>query len=912
MPTMRTLRPVALSALAAVLVALPPSAARATQPADLCTGNPCIVSGAQVVDAGSVLDFGAVDLQLTAQATLTVGPGGFPPAVTLRAADILLEPGARILGGGADAEVTLEAETGDIRIQRTGGSFALIDLSANEGGTASLTAAGRVTVHGTIDVQGKNRDAQAGSILIEAGGAVNVSGSLLASASGSGSAGGGISITAGDGISTSGTLNTSGGDFGGGDIELVADGGDIQTTGSFDTSGGSPEGYAGLINASAPLGSVDLGATVAARGATGSAEACGDGGGVEVEAGGDVVFSGPMDLTGGRHCLGGSVTVTNQGDFIQLAAGSITATAAGVFGAGGEIEIASGGNASLRRIDLTSPGAGGIVSVTASLQIAIDDRVDASGTGSQGFPGTIDLSACEIVVSSSGRLVALGLADPTSGVNTLRASGGMTIAGTLDAKTRNELRYRTTPPIVTGAVNPAPTIVADPTLPPCPPVPVCGDGISEGNEICDDGNVASCDGCSADCSHVDDVCGDGLAECGEECDDGNVVDGDGCEATCALTPLVGARRPGKPRASAGCLTEWSFGPWAKMEPETGFAAVRQVCTDGDPACDHDGAADGVCTYEVQACLRSPEPGLPVCTPEAVDFVKLRTPRTSDSDEIDAANAAALRAAFAALGVTVREGARVVENGSPVAGMDSCTAPIALRVPTSGETAGTRKLSVGARDVSGLVMTTNPLRLRCKPRVEACGDGIVQEGEECDPSAPGSPAGRCDASCSLVPGALRIPGGSGTRRKDCPFEWSIDLNPADVRADRRDVPTYVQSCRDGDPTCDFDPTPGNCRLRLWGCAGGEDARLGCVASIVRSVSLLAPREDAPYAFERQARDALAGAIAGLGFPTGPGEVCTRKFEVDVPVGPSRLALRVDTHFGSGNQTESDALVLRCRR
>jgi len=93
---------------------------------------------------------------------------------------------------------------------------------------------------------------------------------------------------------------------------------------------------------------------------------------------------------------------------------------------------------------------------------------------------------------------------------------------------------------------------------------VCGDGLVEGDEACDDGNVTDGDGCSAacvietrtetdcgdgmdndddglvDCADSDcaggpvctPVCGDGVVAGSEACDDGNNTDGDGCSATC--------------------------------------------------------------------------------------------------------------------------------------------------------------------------------------------------------------------------------------------------------------------------------------------------------------------------------------------------------------------------------------------
>jgi cysteine-rich repeat protein len=47
--------------------------------------------------------------------------------------------------------------------------------------------------------------------------------------------------------------------------------------------------------------------------------------------------------------------------------------------------------------------------------------------------------------------------------------------------------------------------------------PVCGDGLLDSTEACDDGNTEDGDGCSAECTLP--VCGDGLAEPGELCFD---------------------------------------------------------------------------------------------------------------------------------------------------------------------------------------------------------------------------------------------------------------------------------------------------------------------------------------------------------------------------------------------------------
>jgi cysteine-rich repeat protein len=72
--------------------------------------------------------------------------------------------------------------------------------------------------------------------------------------------------------------------------------------------------------------------------------------------------------------------------------------------------------------------------------------------------------------------------------------------------------------------------------------PVCGNGVKEGTEACDDGNVTAGDGCSATCTVEEPVCvcGDGIKHETELCDDGNVVNGDGCSSTCTIElPVCG-------------------------------------------------------------------------------------------------------------------------------------------------------------------------------------------------------------------------------------------------------------------------------------------------------------------------------------------------------------------------------------
>ena len=77
---------------------------------------------------------------------------------------------------------------------------------------------------------------------------------------------------------------------------------------------------------------------------------------------------------------------------------------------------------------------------------------------------------------------------------------------------------------------------------------VCGDGVINTGEECDDGNSADADGCSPACaiepgwsctdepSVCVETCGDGVLDLatGEECEDGNLTPGDGCTAGCKI------------------------------------------------------------------------------------------------------------------------------------------------------------------------------------------------------------------------------------------------------------------------------------------------------------------------------------------------------------------------------------------
>jgi cysteine-rich repeat protein len=126
-------------------------------------------------------------------------------------------------------------------------------------------------------------------------------------------------------------------------------------------------------------------------------------------------------------------------------------------------------------------------------------------------------------------------------------------------------------------------------------LPVCGDGIQDSGEQCDDPAGNSDDpnrACRLDCTPR--RCGDGIHDnnFGEQCDDGNNVNGDGCSSTCQLEAVcpdrVGATCQNAKGfsitfcgqdASANCAPHGGPAPGAQLQHDEGSALIgNDRCT----------------------------------------------------------------------------------------------------------------------------------------------------------------------------------------------------------------------------------------------------------------------------------------------------------------------------------------------
>lgn len=176
-------------------------------------------------------------------------------------------------------------------------------------------------------------------------------------------------------------------------------------------------------------------------------------------------------------------------------------------------------------------------------------------------------------------------------------------------------------------------IDTDACLPSCL-LATCGDSlIWDGEEACDDGNDDDTDDCPTTCQPA--VCGDGFVQSeAEGCDDANLVAGDGCSRTCAAE-AVGVAAMGRSTCAwlsdgrskcwgdnfygqLGIATPLAFGdestelvaelPWLPVEAVTNMAGnVRTTCALGDAEVWCWGNSNWAYLDPSVVALNSPEP-----------------------------------------------------------------------------------------------------------------------------------------------------------------------------------------------------------------------------------------------------------------------------------------------------------------
>lgn len=129
----------------------------------------------------------------------------------------------------------------------------------------------------------------------------------------------------------------------------------------------------------------------------------------------------------------------------------------------------------------------------------------------------------------------------------------------------------------------------------------CGNGVTEGAEVCDDGNTDNNDACLNTC--VSASCGDGFIQTGvEQCDDANTANGDGCSSACqtetSSTPPPSSTPPSSPAPAdtggAGGSGVSETGSDVENGTEVDTAETDSETTD-EEAANAESAAPGGCS-----------------------------------------------------------------------------------------------------------------------------------------------------------------------------------------------------------------------------------------------------------------------------------------------------------------------------
>jgi fibro-slime domain-containing protein len=301
---------------------------------------------------------------------------------------------------------------------------------------------------------------------------------------------------------------------------------------------------------------------------------------------------------------------------------------------------------------------------------------------------------------------------------------------------------------------------------------VCGNGVLESGELCDDGNTQDNDGCSADCTTQDPnydcskpgepcinqvVCGDGRLEGDEVCDDGNALDKDGCSADCKTVEAGwGCARPGK-----ACIELPVCGNSVREKGEQ--------CDDGGTAVG-DGCSD---TCQLESGFYCPTPGAACIAIKCGDGLRgpgetcddgQMPPKSGDgcssTCQVEVGFHCAATACAPICGDGLIRGGEACDDGGRVSG-DGCSAACKIEPFTtcSGEPSlcvssivcGNSKREPGEICDPPGVDGCLPGCASFSPDVGAhatCGNSVIEANEGCDPPAVGK---GCTAGCTVETG-----------------------------------------------------------------------------------------------------------------------------------------------------------------
>ncbi len=313
---------------------------------------------------------------------------------------------------------------------------------------------------------------------------------------------------------------------------------------------------------------------------------------------------------------------------------------------------------------------------------------------------------------------------------------------------------------------------------------VCGDGLQEGNEACDDANLNENDACLSTCVLAS--CGDGVVWSDEEtCDDGNLDDDDGCPSTCQIASCgdgfvyqgIEQCDDGNDDDTDGCLNTCVPASCGDGVVQVGVDA----CDDGNDD-DTDGCltscvlascGDGIVQAGVEQCddgdansadvpdACRPDCTLPVCGDGVVDEGEVCDDANDNEEDGCLSTCQEPRC-----GDGLVHGDEQCDDGNDD-DTDGCLTSCVLAICGDGVVqAGVEQCDDGDANSANL---SDACRLDCT--LPVCGDGVVDSGEVCDAGEQNG-VSLCLSDCS---GELDGPGleddgcGCQSTRSGAPFE-----------------------------------------------------------------------------------------------------------------------------------------------
>lgn len=474
-------------------------------------------------------------------------------------------------------------------------------------GSITVIAAGDIRLRQNVVLNAGSADEDGGVLqIVSRLGDVVIDGKLDAQGGG-GSQGGDFSMSAGRDLFINNDVNIDGGEFDGGFFDVDA-GRDITILGSILASSINRDGFGGEIAIVAGRDvNVPGPANWRTNGHEGSESFCGEAGAQEIDAGRNLNI-GPsvvLQANGPEPDCGGEEILLTAGNDAFIA-GRLEARAQGAQGAGGAVELAAdhsatftstavmdvrGGGDGGGGIDLSAEndlffdgaidavasggGSGDSVALLSGCLLSVGGGIEIGGTVEQGTNGTVDLDGGDVVVRTGASIINSG----GTSRNFIRAAEFVTIeAGALFAADAtsgsNEIRYRnpSAAPVIAGVVTPSPALILDTTIPRA--TCICGNGVLETGESCDDGNHNDGDGCSSACQFEACVAATPTYPAVPLCDDNNECTVDSCDPSTGRCQNVLNCDDG-----IACTQDTCVGSTCLHAPDDGLCNDGNVCTE---------------------------------------------------------------------------------------------------------------------------------------------------------------------------------------------------------------------------------------------------------------------------------------------------------------------------------------------